>query len=663
MEILKFESNTKGKIEKILNGSTFNDVLTVITEMFQNAYRAKAKKVDIRLDSQEGILFFSDDGTGCKNPKNIITLDFSEWDSTDEGFGIGLMSWLALPCVEYAKISSNDWAITVNVATLLNEDNPLEVTVERDKPKIKGFTVELKSSYFKENDSFTRNRIISDGEIQLYDVILNGCLIHKRELFDEVSGEFIKEYSNGLFDAKLTISKNFNPYPSIYYENRYVDEAYGLNGYIEGVVKLRKKAVDLKEPDRKSICNNEKKQKFIERLVECKKKLYLEFVKNATQELIDEYSRPLSKILDVDDYEKLLEIEDFSTEVVEEKRNVSSCNDIFSKKEAVQTLLDAIEQQNSSTQLSVLDEQRTEVDDQNIGKLLNYITGMQTDKVWVNTGECIQNSSAWQTTPLSEDLINTATEVVICGVLWKKIDVNEESKKEPVLDDHECEITFKTKKRQSKTTSVVDAIRKTRKKVWIKASDINQYSDLVAKAEYYGLRVFVAKNIMYENVYYKHSIPYITELKDNVKVTTFINNIGAKTGKEESFLKILTHVCKYYSLPYSVFQIADLKLVNETWLDGMLVDREIIENTKKNIKIMGLCEGEHIYFDRKALALQRFNLSDEFGKNHYRVILACMDTLSHELAHYMHFTTDATVMHYQSQIHIASELEKYFNSL
>ncbi len=252
--MLEIRSNTIGKLKKIYNGRSFSDSIVVITEMYQNAKRAEATRVDITLS--EDTLTFADNGCGCDDPQNTMTLDLSSWKSTDEGFGIGLWSWLAVPEVEGIEIYSKGWKSTISVKELFEGEVP-KANIEDIDNEFEGFKVVIKSPYFIENAYEVKSRIITDGELQLYDVYLNGEMILKRELQSEVTGDFVKSYSNHLFDATLCIHTWQNP--QVYYEKRFVQRFYLSNLNCGGIIEIKKNALTLQEPDRKNIIYNKKR--------------------------------------------------------------------------------------------------------------------------------------------------------------------------------------------------------------------------------------------------------------------------------------------------------------------------------------------------------------------------------------------------------------------
>lgn len=645
------KSNTIGKLRKIYEGKSFSDPLVIITELFQNSYRAEAKNVEIILEKD--IITFKDDGCGCDNPENILTLDMSSWKSTDEGFGIGLWSWLAVPNVERLIILSDKWKLEIDVDRIFKENNPV-ATIEKHE-KTHGFTVMIESKFFKDYRDDVIKRIKIDGQLQPYNVYLNGEMIEKIDLQKNVTGDFVKSFNNKLFEATLSVNDDIDV-ATLYYEKRKVTNYYNVP-FITGVIEMKKGALTLQEPDRKNIIYNEKKQIFTQKLSEVRKELYKEFVKNTTADMINKYADAISDVLDVEDYERYIFIDDEEEILVDEVRSLNFTSDIEAKYKAIEMLRNKIETENNNKQLSMIDKEMGEKEIEKIVVLLNYTNNNESVK-WVATDEIDLNGSNIALDDLSIDMLEELDEVTIGNRIYRKINIEEEKERFEQEDQEIVDsiyVTNKKKKRNSK--KLKDVIKKSRRKVWVRAEEIEEYETLIAKAEYYGIKVLVAKNILYENIFKKHRVPHIIEIKEGVRKRNFIHDVCIKTKKEQYYLELLQPILKYYNLPEDTFLIGRLKLYIETVLDGVIVHREIIENTKESIKIKGLKEGCKIILDRKALGLQRFNLQGRgIGTNELKAVMATMDTIAHELAHLLYNTEDNTKEHFEKEKNIKEDI-------
>ena len=659
---MEIKSNIIKKLKKIYEGKSFSDRIVVITELFQNSYRAESKNIRIKLI--DDILIFEDDGCGCKKPDSILVLDQSDCETTDEGFGIGLWSWLAVPDVESIELLSNDWKAAINAETIFAENNPIATTTQTDKRK--GFAVKIRSPYFIEEKQNIIERIKSDGELQLMNVYLNGMLIDHKDLKDEVEGDFTKDFNNSLFTARLAIQE-YCGYPEVYYEKRRVNRMYISE--MTGIIEMKKGALTLQEPDRKNIIYDNKKDAFEDTLFECRKELYKEFIRNATEKDIDKYAGKIAKILKVKDYEKFILIDDIEDVLVDEVRSIAiaSESDATAKYKALETLRKTIKKSNEDQQLSMLNSDMNEKDAEKILGLLN-ITNDNENIKWVASNQSGEDTDKLE---LAEDItMETIAEVdklSIKGATFKKVNIEEELENYELEDEEICsDILVVTKKTKNKKSSRLDSlIKKTTRKVWVLANEIQDYHELIARAEYYGIKVFIAKNILYENIFIKHDVPYITEIEDGIRKKNFINNVGINTKKEQYYLELLQPVLQYFNLPHNTFLIGNLKMYIETVLNDVVVNREIIENKKGTIKICGLTDGDKIILDRRALCLKRFNLlgNDNLGVNELKALLATLNTIAHELAHLLYGTEDNTKEHFQKEDMIRNEIINLYLAL
>lgn len=663
MNIIDIKSDVIGKLRKIYEGKSFSDRIVVITELFQNSYRAGAKNIIITLDSDE--LIFKDDGCGCQDPKNILTLDLSNWESTDEGFGIGLWSWLAVYDVKELVIMSNNWEININVDRIFKDNNPV-AEVKESEELIDGFVVKIKADYFKHYRENVINRIISDGELQNCNVYINNQLIEKRNIHNEVKGDFVKSFKNKYFSATLSIDDYFR-YPNIYYENREVGRFYHIN-HISGVIEINKGVLTLQEPDRKNIINDDKLDKFIKVMVDTRKELYKEFLNYAMHEQIDKYADSIASILDVKDYEKYIFIDDEEELLFDEKRNIDFLSDIDRKSIALNMLRNKINSYNKSKQLSLLENNMDKCDIEKVVKLLNITTDDSCNIKWVAVGDYNPDNHDNEITDAKHfnfDTLENIDKLQIGGVIYKKINIDD-TMNVFKMDDIEIEdkILVKNKNKKRSKDKLKDVIKRSRRKVWVKLKDVNEYSNLIARAEYYNIKVFIAKNILQENVLVKYNVPYITELEEGIKKRNFIKNVGINTNKEKYYIDLLQPILRYFNLPYNTILIGNLKMYIETYLNDIVVHREIIENNKDDIKIKAVTDGDKILLDRKALGLQRFNLLGKgIGVNELKALFATIDIIAHELAHLLYNTEDNTKEHFEMVNNIREEIVNLYITL
>jgi hypothetical protein len=301
-------SDARQKLNKIRDGDVFDSPLVFVTELLQNSYRAGAKTVYFEI--KEGGFLIADDGCGCKTPRPVLTLDYSEWNSTDEGFGIGLWSFLAVPGLTRAVISSGAWEAVVDVDNIFATGSP-EAEVSTI-PSMRGFKVVLLSPFFS-RDGGNIEKIWSEikrvGELQPFDIFVNGEKVSKKNILADVRGEWVKEYNNSRFSARFAITEKSWETPVLYYERRKVcsfPEIWNTTGIIE----MNGKALNLKAPDRTSVVRNEKFERFAKNVKSCVEDLYMDFLKNATDnKLVDRYAKSIDSVLSVDQFEKFITVD------------------------------------------------------------------------------------------------------------------------------------------------------------------------------------------------------------------------------------------------------------------------------------------------------------------------------------------------------------------
>ena len=193
--------------------------------------------------------------------------------------------------------------------------------------------------------------------------------------------------------------------------------------------------------------------------------------------------------------------------------------------------------------------------------------------------------------------------------------------------------------------------------MWVNAYELQQYEDLIARAEYCNVTIYVAKNVLYENAFRARNIPHITQISEALTETIVKTDVCLKTQKEETFIALLAPICKHWNLPDNCFHIANLSTETSFVLDGKVVYRKKNRNKAGNIMTYGLTDHTYIYLDRMGLELKRFNIKPgNLGLNEIKAIAHNVNTIAHELAHLLYNTTDNTVEHYKAEIELQSQI-------
>lgn len=119
----------------------FGSPKSILTELFQNAFRAGAKNVTVTWNPKTRILKFEDDGCGCQ-PEDLIVVGESGWDGNSPAIdpaGIGVFSILRPEYCEQVTYRSANWAMTLSPENL----ETAQVDVHYFDERVVGMTVEI----------------------------------------------------------------------------------------------------------------------------------------------------------------------------------------------------------------------------------------------------------------------------------------------------------------------------------------------------------------------------------------------------------------------------------------------------------------------------------------------------------------------------------------
>lgn len=592
---MKIESNTVNKLKKIMNGETFSDVFTFITELLQNSQRAKAKNVSITL--KEDILVFSDDGCGCKTPNSVFTLDSSDWKTTDEGFGIGFMSVFAIPELELLEVHSNNWEATVDVNAVREGD--LNIKTDAIYP-ITGFKVILKSNWFKERFFEIEDKIKEETKyISDFKTVFNNSEIETISLLDSYKpNSFAIKHNCSDFEGIFEISRW--GCIKVYYENRFVCETYSFTNGVSGIMLLKKARNLLREPDRKDFVRGNAYYKLVKKMSKIGNTLYKMY--------IDHYGM---------DNENVIQgiMKNLSEKEIEERLDFSDL------------LKDNTLENTESTEKT----ENTEI---------NYLT-------------CI-NEDIDKSIFSEENQINTNQYAISASSVESTNNVT----------PNNTAAAPGTQKNTNKVKNDKDELKKLSKNLkvafWVRANEVEKYQDIIAEVKYYNIPVIIAKNQLYDNAFEKRC-PHISKMNEHLHVEFIKKDICIKNSKEETFLRMLQPICKVFELSENVFKIANLAMKVTFEKNNKIIYRKVTKNTPEKIQLYGVTNGDSIYLDRKMLNLKHYSIKrGRFNIHEYKCLMNAIETIAHEMAHYIYHTKDNTSAHYQMEISLLQRLMKLY---
>lgn len=221
--------------------------------------------------------------------------------------------------------------------------------------------------------------------------------------------------------------------------------------------------------------------------------------------------------------------------------------------------------------------------------------------------------------------------------------------------------TSTSRKKAPKKNNLSKLMPQLKKSVWVGKDEMEMYKDLIAKAEYCNIKVIIAKNRLYEIALSHRMITHISDINSCLREEITRKDIELKNTKEEAFIKMLNPICEHFNLPLDVFRIANLEKVTTFEVNGRTYYKEVCKNKKDDIKTYGLTDGIHIYLDRKALNLSKYNIHEgKMGIYEIKALANCVNTIAHEMAHYLFNTTDNTVNHYNKEVSLQEEILKLY---
>lgn len=668
------KSDTKNKFLKMLEGSVFDSPTTFITELLQNSQRSSSKNVHIFLEND--ILTIEDDGCGLKKPESILTFDYSEWKTT-QGFGIGFWSILAIPNLESVEIFSNKHHIYMDIEKVKND---LEVETNTETENHKGFKVVLKSSYFINNFDCLKEKVEEEGRYMPYKIFFNNEDIVQCNLIDEIRGlNYHKYFNTRLFQANLEISRH-SYYPTVYFEKRKVCQLFVLP-HVTGVIELKPNAVNLKEPDRKAIVYNDKRYKLEDKLRECIVILYKEFLASADNDDINNFADAIEEYLELKDFEKYLFVDEsislslkdtLKSSIDSNEVNVKEALDILNKESNEEWVLSDKTISDIDIDNSIFDENNLVIgkyedstEDTDINSIEKYNKVIINDKVFIRkdkSSNIHQEEEIVEPDEIPSDCLEVASDKT-----ENNIDTSDFQAE--VTPNELKSVTNLAVKKVEKNpgTFLKDILKKNKACMWVKSEEIDEYINFVSLAEYNGIKVLKAKNNLFVKYFESKGVPHVSEVNNLVISDDTINNMYCKTLKEEMFILLLEPIRKHFDLPKNIFKLGDITSKIYIDINGRKVKTQSIKNTPNNIEIFGLRYGEFIILDRKAMNLKKFNISIDknnfsIGKNEFKCLMNNIDTIAHELAHYLYGTVDNTTNHYKAETALRKEItEIYLN--
>lgn len=187
---------------------------------------------------------------------------------------------------------------------------------------------------------------------------------------------------------------------------------------------------------------------------------------------------------------------------------------------------------------------------------------------------------------------------------------------------------------------------------YVSARDRTQHADKIALAEYHGVKVILARNVLEENVLKHRGFVPITEFEERVSLAAQLRNIGVKDAKEQRALRLFKSLCKTLDLPEDTFHIGDLSVQ----LEKQILDKEAI--VEERVTALAVAYHGKIFIDRGHLHKSALSSITDSKVNDEDRKFLCQNitVIAHELAHVMFHTVDNTQAHAEAQIEITAKI-------
>lgn len=594
MKKVEVKVNVINEMKKLRN-TAYGDRLAWVEELIQNTQRAKATKVDIKVDYDKVV--FIDNGIGTTEPQNLFEKSTSGWDSSIDSqnpFGEGFFSTLMV--ADKIRVKSVGFIADFDVKKMF-EQNSIDCIEVKGSSRKSGFIVELTELRKDYSEYEVKDRVKEVAQyISGIRFFLNGKEIEHKDFTDTEGHRFSRVVSNKFFKGWLRPFKwgsrpNGDGYGAdevkTYAQERFVKDIY-YSG-VDGRILLNENTVDLRSPDRKEIIRNDKFIEMKKLLDEEIKETMLDVLRLGSDKDIDKYAEKIDRYVPVEEYEEYIKF--VYTEDYEKLQ------DILAKLKELH------------------DKGETDVDFDKVAEML----AEQEDE---EDEELIEEM----------ELRDEPT-----------VDIGYEELQD--LEDVEVEETHERKGGEIKENKVT---------FYVKMTDVDVYKEKVELAEYYKVPVILIRNTLEQKVLEnKEGFLHIKELRENVQLSAQLKKVGAIDDVEIRAMWILGVISKGLGFEKNIFKIGDMTTYKETKVG----DNEIVKEVEPALAVArgreifidrGCLRKENL----------KVNKSKRITNADRTFIVNNLETIAHELAHVMYGTEDNTKKHAEAQIEISNKILK-----
>lgn len=310
-----------------LRSNTYSDRYTWVDELIQNCQRAGATHIDVDVDEYEKTVTVSDNGIGCDDPQILFDKSSSGWNeeiTTNESpFGEGFFSTML--AADTVTVKSKGFTAIFDVNKMFEENRTDVIEIHQNK-KQSGFIVTLSDL----RDNICTWQIIDRfKEIGKYikspTMTINGERVHYEGLNPKTENPFIRKVDNEFFKGWIRPHAWQNgdwddAMIKCFAFGRHIKDSKDYSG-VFGVLNFKPNAVDLRCPDRKEFIFNEKYEAMCQALREEIEKMYINVIKNGTDEEIKNFEYHIRRYADIESLKKCVKFKFIASDGDDEKLN------------------------------------------------------------------------------------------------------------------------------------------------------------------------------------------------------------------------------------------------------------------------------------------------------------------------------------------------------
>ena len=170
---------------------------------------------------------------------------------------------------------------------------------------------------------------------------------------------------------------------------------------------------------------------------------------------------------------------------------------------------------------------------------------------------------------------------------------------------------------------------------WVKEGDIPENVEELVRLKYYGAKVIIARNTLYEKALEYLGIPEVDRCGKMIRLQHACKDTPPATVKQNEVYSLIQDICDAMALPRDLFKFANV-MITATYKNS--------DTPFNTFRALGATTDDGIYIDVSGIKW----LSERRSKvATVKILFQLIGVMAHELAHYCHQTVDGTAMHFE----------------